>query len=461
MFTRRRRRAFGVKIIVIDERHAIEEPWISRLNRQTLKAMAAWGRQRMGESLKGLALAGLLGTSAFAQTLPSADLAYIGSVELRPERSEMSAGWTIQVLDPSLEQIEFALAASFGTASISGRDVADFQSWLETDQDDSLRIYQIVLVPAGAEGRPRQVKFAYGGPFRTLSLNALDADHVELTGDSRWFPVAPSFDHRLSAQVGLRTSSEWTLIGSGESERFGSGYRLRQERPNFDIVLSILSQPEVFESNGYTVYDARSEPGTNWTLLKEALSGCRAFLTDLAGAAGPLPDASILLTNRSEGAYSRGTLLSLMDIENETDESLYKLVCHELTHHWSAASPGGPDDWINEGVAEYVALMAVRDHFGEDVFADYLDDYAQSLEEDALLPIWTQDAAGRTPSIISYRAAPLALAELEQQMGRMPFLAFLRSILTDRIGTTPVLLDRLKDMAGPEVRETFETRLTQ
>ena len=81
------------------------------------KPVSAWGRQKirlMRTSLSASALALLMSLPAFGQSPPSPDLAYIGSVELRPERSELSAGWTIQILDPTLETIELALAASFG-----------------------------------------------------------------------------------------------------------------------------------------------------------------------------------------------------------------------------------------------------------------------------------------------------------------------------------------------------------
>lgn len=426
------------------------------------KPVSAWGRQKirlMRTSLSASALALLMSLPAFGQSPPSPDLAYIGSVELRPERSELSAGWTIQILDPTLETIELALAASFGTALVTGADVVAVQSEQVSDQEDLLRIYHIELAAARDMDRPRHIKIAYGGPFRSLSLNALDSEHIELTGDSRWFPVAPAFDHRLSAQVSFRAPGDWTLVGAGETERIGQGYRLRQEHPNFDVAIGLLSAAETFEFDGYRVFDVRSEPGTNWSLLKEALTGCRAFLNDLAAPAGPLPEASILLTNRSEGAYSRGTFLSLMDIEDETPEALYKLVCHELTHHWSAVSPGGPDDWINEGVAEYVALMAVREHFGQAVFDDYLQEYAQSLEEEEGGPVWTPEITGRTPPIISYRAAPLVLAELEARMGTTNFRAFLQTVLMKRPEDTSEMIAELEQSAGPDLRRWFEKRL--
>ena len=417
--------------------------------------MTAWGRQIIATGLKQSALALLLSASALA----SADLDYIGSVDLRPARSELSAGWTIQIFDPALTEIEFALASSFGTASVSGRDVADLQTRLQDDGEEPLRIYKITLAPAQEDGRPRRVKFAYGGPFRSLSLNAVQADHVELTGDSRWFPVAPDFDHRLSAQVGLRAPGEWTLVSAGDSEPVDTGFRLRQDRPAFDLALALLAAPETFETDGFTVYDARTEPRSGWAELEEALNGCRAFLNDLAGPAGPVPEAKVLLTNRSEGAYSRGSFLSLMDIENETPEALHKLVCHELSHHWSAASPGGPEDWINEGLAEFIALMAVRDHFGEIVFTDYLDEYAQSLEDEEIPLIWATNATGRTPSIIGYRAAPLALAELEDRIGPSDFRLFLQAAFAQKPEHTTELMALLETVSGPEIRAWFEQRL--
>lgn len=393
------------------------------------------------------------------QAEPAPMLDYIGSVELRPDRGELSAGWTILILDPSLDEIRFALSSSFGTAAVTGSDIGQISS--ELSEDETRRLYQITLIPSESDA-PRLIRFAYGGPLQLPPINTLDMKKVELTVDGGWYPYEPELLSQLTAQVGVQIMGDWTplvidKVESAANEDFaGSAYRVRQTEPSFDIAMSWLNSAHLTEVNNYKIYDMRTEPGTNLDMLTMALQECRGVYERMMG---PLPTASILLTDRAYEAYSRGTLISLMDIENETEESLFKIVCHELSHHWSATSPGGPDDWINEGLAEYMALMAVRDRYGEAAYQSYLSEFEESLVGEELPSIWTAQITGRTPYMVSYRAAPLALAELEHEMGRDAFLAFLQTLLNEHVGETSDLLSRLEAMAGPEVREKFEARL--
>ncbi|MEL6687778.1 MAG: hypothetical protein AAFP97_09155 [Pseudomonadota bacterium] len=383
-----------------------------------------------------------------------AALDYIGSVELRPERGELSAGWTILIHDASLDKIRFSLSSSFGTAAVKGPDILQMTSQLAPDE--LRRIYHITLRPSETDV-PRMVRFAYGGPLQLPPINRLDARKVELTVDGGWYPYEPDMMGRLTAQVGVQILGDWTALVTETVEALGSGYRIRQTKPAFDIAMSWLRDPVITKMDRYTIYDQRTEPGTKIPELKASLKDCRATFETMIG---PLPDAAVMVTDRAYEAYSRGTLISLMDIENETDESLFKIVCHELSHHWSTASPGGPDDWINEGLAEYMALMAVRDRFGETAYQAYLTEFETALLGEDVPPIWTEQSVERTPYLASYRAAPLALAELEILMGQAEFLAFLQSIFSDGVGTTPALLDRLEQMAGSEIRKAFQEQLT-
>ena len=408
---------------------------------------------RTGILLSGAVLAGWLPTVAYGASAAKFD--YIGSVDLRPDRGELSAGWTIQILDPSLEAVSFALSSSFGVAAVSGSGVENLTTRLISEE--TRRLYEITLA-SSKTNKPRLIQFAYGGPLSLPAINSLDARKVELTVDSGWYPYEPGLMGRLTAQVGVQIGGDWIPLVIDEVKPAGSGYRVRQNDPSFDIAMSWLEDADLTNIDGYQIYDTRTERGSNLETLKAALQDCRSVFETMIGS---LPDASVLLTDRAYEAYSRGTLISLMDIENETDESLFKIVCHELSHHWTVASPGGPDDWINEGFAEYIALMAVRERFGEGVYQSYLDDFKMAVTGEDLPPIWSMTSTARTLYLVSYRAAPLALADLENRMGREAFLAFLQSALMEQVDDTPQLLDHLEQQAGVELRSDFELLLTQ
>ncbi|MGJ8560567.1 MAG: hypothetical protein ACSHX3_10050 [Litorimonas sp.] len=403
-----------------------------------------------------------LNAPAFGADSPP--LHYIGSVELNPAAGALGAGWTVVVKEPDLDTIEFVLNSAFGTAIVSGPGVQGLTTALDPQFDGAARLYSIDLTPS-VNGSDRVVKFAYGGPLfpqePPLAINTLNPNKIELTVDSFWFPFDARFETDLTANLNVRIDGNWSAVGVGTVERTPQGYHFAQETPVLDIAFSLLSNSIKVMADGYVIHDARTYPGAKMTELSAALEGCTTYLNQLSGPAGPLPQASIIVTDRPEGGYSRGTLIALTDIENEDEEALRQFICHELAHYWSKANAGGPENWINEGIADYLANMAVRDAMGTDVFDARMARYAEQLVGKSLPPIWTPDLTERPPYLIMYRAAPLALQALEQRMGEAAFMTFMQRVMVDRVRTTPDLLALVEELAGAETRVWVEAKLAE
>lgn len=397
-----------------------------------------------------------LSAPAFGANAP---LHYIGSVEFKPDSGTLGAGWTVIIQEPDLRRIEFALNSAFGTAIVSGPGVNALTTRLDPRFDEAVRLYSIDLRPP-IGGADRVVKFAYGGPLfpqePLMAINTLTADKIELTVDSFWFPFDARFETDLTANLNVRIDGDWSAVGVGTVQPTDQGYQFKQDEPALDIALALLSNSIKHIADGYVIHDARTYPGAKMTELSAALDGCTTYLNALSGPAGPLPKATIIVTDRPEGGYSRGTLIALTDIENEDEEALRQFICHELAHYWSKANAGGPENWINEGVADYIANMALRDAMGTDVFDARMARYAEQISGETLPPIWTPDLTERPPYLIMYRAAPLAFQALEHRMGEAAFAAFMQRVMTDRIRTTPDLLALIEDMSCPSIRDWFE-----
>ncbi|WP_298914696.1 hypothetical protein [uncultured Algimonas sp.] len=376
----------------------------------------------------------------------------------------MAAGWTIRIADPDAREIAFALNAAFGAARVGGADVVSVATAPAPGLDGLALIHAVALHPS-RDGADRIVKIAYAGPLfpdrSSVAVNTLDADKVELTADSFWFPFDASFGARLTADIQIRVAGDWQPVAAGRIDRTPVGYRLRQDRPALDIAVSLLSSSVRYPAQDWTIFDARREPGTKIPELKAALNGCAAYLNALAGPAGPLPPASIIVTGRAEASYARGTLISLSDIENEGEEALRQFICHELAHYWSRAHIGGPDNWINEGVADHLANMAVREALGEAVYAARLVRYRDWLNGYDLPPVWTAGATVRPPHLVLYRKAPLLLAELENRVGRKAFAAFMQALMANPPVTTRDFLNELERVAGTPTKHWFEAKLAE
>lgn len=399
-----------------------------------------------------------------ALSAKTAPLHYIGSVQIIPETGLLGAGWTIIIKDPSLVRIDFALNDAFGSATVSGSGVQ--ARTLTTDPlfDAGVQVYGIDLTPS-IDGADRIVKFSYSGTLFSTDLpygiNSVDDRKVELTVDSFWFPFDTRFETDLTANVNVRISGDWSAVGVGTADRTAQGYQFQQLTPALDIALSLLKDSLTVMSEGYVIHDARPDPGAKLTELAAALDGCTSYLNRLSGVAGPLPPASVIVTDRPEGGYSRGTLIALTDIENEDEEALRQFICHELAHYWSKANAGGPENWINESVADYLANMAIREAMGSAVFAARMARYADQTEGQDLPPIWTPELLDRAPYLTLYRAGPLALSDLEQRLGPSVFEAFMQAVMRAPPASTPELLALLEASSGAAVRDWFEARLAE
>lgn len=148
------------------------------------------------------------------------------------------------------------------------------------------------------------------------------------------------------------------------------------------------------------------------------------------------------------------------------DRSLTSLIAHELAHSWSGnlvTNATWNDFWLNEGFTVYLERRIMEDLYGAD-YAEMLtflgyDDLQHTLEEtqerDTHLKL---DLQGRDPdeglSDIAYEKGYFFLRDLERQVGRPKFDAFLRVYFDDNaFGSvnTEQFLARVKEQLGDDL----------
>lgn len=409
------------------------------------------------------AAAACLGAPVAAQ---EARFHYDGDLRLSPQSGSLSAHWIITAHEDDLTEVSFLLSAALGEAQISGPDVVAVTSVLNEGFTGPMRAYTVTLAPS-RDGADRNITMRYAGALFAgqpqSPINSLDLNKVELTVDSFWMPFDQRFSSLVTADLDIWLPGQWDGVTMQSITRTAGGFHIDQDIAALDLAFTLMSDARRIEAPGYVIYDTRIPGGGNLDALVGALEHCTVYLNDLAAGAGPLPDASIIVTDRDEGGYSRGTLIALTDIAEASDASLTQFICHELSHYWSHGNAMTVENWLNESFADYIAIIAMRDALGEAVYDDRIAAYQRQVADVAsdLPPVWTPQTHDRPPYIVAYRKGPLALARAEVLIGREPFARFLQAAMQARVSTTPQMLDVFESVAGREARMAFEAVLAE
>lgn len=144
----------------------------------------------------------------------------------------------------------------------------------------------------------------------------------------------------------------------------------------------------------------------------------------------------LVLAPRTGPAYARRNYIVLTNAASAPPAVLRGYICHEFSHFWSiAANSSGPENWLNEGMAEYVSSRYVRSTFGQAAYDSIVVRWRSMCAGQP--PIWTPQSTRRPSAMVSYREAPYLLSRLEERIGRDRMDEFLRRYMVQRIRTTP------------------------
>ena len=403
----------------------------------------------------------MAGSAAIAQ---DASFHYAGNMQIRPEAGELSLDWVITAQEADLETVRFGLNAELGDAEITGAHVVSVSRELVEGFAGGMQIYTVTLEP-GEEARDISVRYA--GPLFPEEpdnpINTLDPNKVELTVDSFWMPFDMRFSSLITADLDIEIPGDWRGVTMQSITRTGDGFRIDQDAPALDLAFTLMSRFTREAGDGYQIYDTREAAAeADLGQLVGALEFCTDYLNALAGPAGPLPRASVTVNDRSEGGYSRRTLIALTDIAQSSPESLTQFICHELAHYWSYGNAMTVENWLNESFADQIANTGLRARYGDEAYREHMQGYAERVASgDPLPPVWTPQSGARPAYLVAYRKGPLALAALEDEIGRDVFARFLRQLMIEQVSTTPRMLDVLEAVAGVEARDWFVDRLAQ
>jgi hypothetical protein len=163
------------------------------------------------------------------------------------------------------------------------------------------------------------------------------------------------------------------------------------------------------------------------------------------------------------GGYARtgGIFLAGLDSESylKNRKGYYRYIGHELSHiWWHKANSSTWEDWLNEGFAEYSALMLVREKFGEGEFNNRLSNKEE--ESKNTTSVWGFDRNGdKNREAILYSKAPILLNKLNQKIGNEKFRRLCKNMISKDISTTKDFLKELTKISNENIAGWFKNML--
>jgi hypothetical protein len=327
----------------------------------------------------------------------------------------------------------------------------------------------------------QQLQVDYGGEIREVvwAVNMITPDLVDLAFYTAWFPLYAGFKfYTFELQANLPQDFVTTSNGLEKSQRREDGRAISiwtSGGPGIDVVL--LASPHFLRLAGggqgteVELYYYRLPP----QVLKPKIEGLVAGMKRLTSLYGPPQvKGSLRLAYSPRGGwgYSRIPLIVVSEerargvLSAENGEANdFRDNCHEMAHFWwTIADPTTPDDWINEGLAEFTAFRLAKERFGEAFAAARLAEYRQNATRNkttSAIAETTSDSSDR--EINRYDKAALMFIEAQHRFGEAALDRVLKAIYARFVGTgkatTTAFLQEVENHMGKEAAAYFREEL--
>ena len=316
---------------------------------------------------------------------------------------------------------------------------------------------------AFSQAETNEIAFSYGGVLSTLPTyfaNTISGEWTEMGLYYPWFPYHPGitlFTYDLEIEI----DASYRVFGMGEVKRSDAGWKIEHKTPTNDIVVCASKDTQLKQRQIADDVISIYHHNISDSLLTRMQNDLTSIITNFNGWFGSKSQNIVLVESkrRKGGGYARigGVFLGGFNPEDylEQNEHYHRYFAHELAHlWWFKARTNSWEDWLNEGFAEYGALMVVREVFGEEAFTARLKEKAESLE--GTPPIWGFDRnSSDFASAVLYDKAPLLLNKLEGKIGGERFTALCRVLIDNDMDSTNRFLELLKQSEGQETSDWF------
>jgi hypothetical protein len=345
------------------------------------------------------------------------------------------------------------------TYRVTGTDVRPGGTITVEKTDKPWRGLQRIAARFGeAEGRP-SLRIRYSGPLKSTGdppLNMITPALTELSLDSMWLPVASDLGSPFTVDARIAgLPAEAVVVSQGVAERSGDEVRLRRTFPESDLAFVAAAGIQRLHGQDFELFARDLESERARLFRKHGIASIRF----LEGWLGPMPNkpARLVLVSRPRASgYARKGYIVFTEGNDSTEEGAAKFTAHEFAHAWfSNANATTEHRWLDESIAEYVAIRYVEKTIGEAAAAAMFQA--------------KQESASRAPAVLKapadggaiYAKGPLLLRELEGRIGRATLDAILAEAAQRRVGVTSEFHAILTSRASAADADWFGARLKE
>ena len=384
-----------------------------------------------------------------------APLTYDGRVEIVPDSGSLRAHWRIVgALRPARgDSVTFRLNPGLHVERLSGPSVAGFGDTRSADGGGIVVHFR----PGRATGAD-SIEIDYSGkPLLGDAFSGIGSRWVELGLDSYWHPIVDDLSHTITGRVAVVLPNGWRVIGGADRDD-GERHVVQTPAPLTEIPFSAAPDLRDAGSGGVQVYYTGATADAVARTL-DAASRCAGYLESLFAGGAQLPPLRIVLAPRRGPSYSRINYIVFAALTPNAAARLELTLCHEESHFWARGANLEADDWLNEGIANFIAANAVRRLSGDSLYERMLGNWRRVAASQPA--VWTDTSTARPSAQVAYVKAPYILTELQDRIGEPAMRTILSSFLTRPVHTTPGLIDVVRDAAGEPAAVWLKTELAR
>jgi hypothetical protein len=313
------------------------------------------------------------------------------------------------------------------------------------------------------------------------SVNMINFRLAELAMYVCWYPKLKSgalfeFNLEVNVPTGFVTATNARFFGE-KSGNNRSETSWKSYEPGFDIALlsGLDLKKSVVSDQGMSVeiyFD--KVPQSYVDSIKRSLLVAMDRLTTLLGSPHSAKLIRVAYSPRKTWGYVRRPFIIVSEDNTLTWRSQkygpardFRYLTHEMSHYWwHYADINTPDDWINEGLAEYSALLVSEDVIGRDFSDQLLAEYAQrAMSSKAAMAIAETENNSPDREVNRYDKPAILFNEARVRFGDDGMKALLKALYTrfseSGKATTEIFLLEAGKELGPEGKEFFSKALFQ